>query len=200
MIDIRFDMRSFEDMVTALDRAARDQLPFALSVMLNEAAKVTRLYLVDTVWPAHVQVRNTRFLGTAMRVKWASKGDLSVEIFDRLGRAHLKLHAEGGTKQARGMFAIPQPGVIKRGSRGVPASQKPSNLPRSYRQGNRIVQKETKRKGGRARTAYALSAIVRQPKDVPFYEEFGTRFILECQRLFPITFAKAMATARPGRR
>ena len=109
MFELHFDMRDFE--LKARDIAAAiDQVPYALSLAMNQAAINARQVLVRNTWPMHVQQRNAAFIGRALRTKFASKHDLAIEIYDDLGRAGLRLHAKGGTKYPRTRLAIPRRG------------------------------------------------------------------------------------------
>ncbi|OCK60031.1 hypothetical protein LMTR3_20815 [Bradyrhizobium sp. LMTR 3] len=60
----------------------------------------------------------------------ATKQSLSVEIYDKLGRANLMLHAKGGTRRAKGAnIAIPSSVNVRRTARGaVTRSQTPKGL------------------------------------------------------------------------
>lgn len=191
---LTLDLREFE---RAADRmnAARDQVEFALSVAMNDAAKVTRQHLITQTWPRNVEVRNRNFIRAALNIDWATKRSLKVGIFDRLGRAHLKLHATGGAKQARGRLAIPTKRVVRTG-KGVRTSQRPGNLARAVVKGNRIFQAQGKGKNSKLHLMYVLAPSARIPKDVPFTEDFARVFADEARRAFPSAMAKAMRTRR----
>jgi hypothetical protein len=194
MIDLRLDLRAFEQAARTMG-AAIDQVPFALSQAMNEAASVTRNHEINIVWPAHVNVRNRNFLRAALRTEFASKRKLTVAIFDQLGRAHLKLHDVGGTKRARGKLAIPGQ-AVRRGSRGVVASQRPGALKNSFRQGNAIYQRVKSGKRQTVRRMYTLTAQARQPADVPFTREFVDVMRREMRMRFGQAMQRAMRTGR----
>lgn len=190
---LEIDLRSFQ-------RAARDageavdQVPYALSLALNEAVKVTRGHEVNDVWPAHVQVRNRSFIGAALRMEFASKRNLQVSIYDRLGRAHLKKHDKGGVKQAKGRLAIPDR-KVRRTGKGVTAKQRPAALPNSFRKGDAIYQRVGPR-GRRLQLMYVLKPSATIKADVPFAAEFATTM----RREINARFGPAMVRAMKGRR
>src|SRR4051812_17006758 len=97
---IKFDLRDFERAAKRMG-AAIDQVPYALKNVMNDAAFATRQYLSNDVWPGHLMQRNKRFPAVALNVDKATKTNLSVSIFDRLGRGNLLAHAKGGTARPR---------------------------------------------------------------------------------------------------
>jgi len=182
------------DSMAATMNAAADQIPFALANAMNHAAFVTRQYLIDNTWPQHVHMRNPNFMRAALRVEQATKQNLTVEIYDALNRSvKLKLHAEGGTKVARGRFAIPNPRYVRKDATGVVVSQKPKNLPDSFIRGDAIYQRV---KRG-LQLMYVLARSVVDRKDVPFYDDFAKHMAEETAKAFPDSMARAMATRKP---
>jgi hypothetical protein len=69
--------------------ATADQIPYIMATTLNMAAENTRSYLIETTWPSSVTVRNRSFMNAALTSKHsrATKGDLTVEIYHKIGRA-----------------------------------------------------------------------------------------------------------------
>ncbi|WP_204466157.1 hypothetical protein, partial [Bifidobacterium pullorum] len=67
---------------------------------------------------------------------------MEVEIYDKLDRGNLKLHATGGTRvgKAGGRLAIGGDRV-PRGARGVPADMRPRNLKNAVVKGDAIYQR-----------------------------------------------------------
>lgn len=195
---IEFEFR-FDDFTRMADRlgAARDQVPFAISVALNEAVEKTRSRLVRETWPRAVTVRKTTFINAALTTRdgRATKRNLKVAITDRLGRAHLAVHAIGGTKQAKGKFAVPTK-AVRRTAGGVVASQRPGALARKVVKGNLIFQAQGRGKAARLRLMYRLMPQTRQPKDVPFIADFRQSMLDEVRASFPAAMARAMATRR----
>jgi hypothetical protein len=58
--ELSLDMSDFERFAAKLGGAI-DQVPFALSTLLNEAAFKARRVLVDDLWPRSVTVRSSSF-------------------------------------------------------------------------------------------------------------------------------------------
>jgi hypothetical protein len=194
---IEFDMSAFERRAKEL-RADIEQVPYALALAMNQAAKNTRQVLVKDTWPTHVTQRNSNFIGRALRTNFASKRNLQVEIFDSLGRAHLKLHDTGGDKSAKGRFAIPVTGQIKRTSKGVAKSKTPHALVlNTPKRALRITEKGIfVGKGGRLTLMYSFKRSTQQPADVPFDQEFRDAMTVELRTSFPAALSKAMASRR----
>lgn len=197
MFEVRFNVAAFERKAREM-AAARDQLPFALSLALNEAARETRTDLVQTTWPGHVRERNPNFIRRALRTRFATKRSLRVEIYDDLGRASLEKHADGGEKQPRGSnFAIPAPGVA-RGAHGVPKGSRPAAvIAKTPKRALRITPRGIfVGQGGQLKLKFALKPSTRQPKDVPFREDFRRSMTSRMVRAFPAAIARAMRTRR----
>src|SRR5579885_536205 len=122
------------DFIKAADQlgAAADQLPFIMSLALNRAALDTRQHLVQVTWPRSIVQRNPSFIRAALRTEFSTKRDLQVSIYDALGRANLKAHAEGGTKVPRGRaLAVPSKNV-RLTAHGVAPGQRPRNLAKAF--------------------------------------------------------------------
>jgi hypothetical protein len=183
--------------------AVADQLPFIMSLSLNRAAKDTREHLVRQTWPQAIKQRNTAFIGRALRTKWSDKTHLSIEIYDDLGRASLKAHAEGGVKVPKGSnLAIPntRQGNIQLTAHGVSRGQRPSNI-KGYKaldkKGNQVIYEvRGKGKGRQIRRMYLLKPKVTIKKDVPFHEDFESEMSKNIREELPIAVIDAMRTAR----
>jgi hypothetical protein len=197
MIDIEIDCRAFERRAKEL-HAAIDQVPYALALAMNQAARNTRQILVRETWPSHVTQRNTSFIGRALQTNFANKRNLRIEIYDSLGRAHLKLHDVGGDKSAKGKFAIPVTGSIARTARGVSKSKRPHALiVNTPKRALRITDKGIfVAKGGRLHLMYAFKASTEQPADVPFDKDFREAMTIELRTSFPAALARAMGSRR----
>lgn len=195
MIDIKFNVSDFERRAREIG-AAVDQLPYALSLALNDAAFKARDELVTQTWPKSVKVRNRNFIRSALRVEKATKSNLTAAVFDSLGRAHLEKHAKGGVKQGRGKLAIPSSAVM-RGASGVRQSQRPLNLKNKVVKGNLIFQRIGRGKNAKLRLMYKLAPSVKIKADVPFVQDFQRVMRREMEEAFPKAMAKAMATRRP---
>lgn len=180
-------------------RARVDQVPFAASRALNQAATETREYLINTTWPRGMTVRNASFMRVALWVNRATKQNLRVEIVDRLGRGNLALHASGGNLQARGRsLAIPLRTWVVRGSHGVREDMLlkaviASATKRSLRITNSGVYIG---QSGRLNLRYSFKPSARINKDVAFYSDFETQMKARMKTIFPQALSSAMASAR----
>ena len=188
---LRFDFSDFERMARSVEDFAKEQMPFAVSVALNAAAENTRRRLAEETWPAHVTVRNPRFMKAALSVKRSTKRDLRVTIFDRLNRANLVGHARGNTKGSKGGgLAIPS-GNVRRTSKGVAQRQRPRALVNSFRKSDEIYQRYGKG-GHKLRLMYTIKPTVKQTADVPFETDFRRFMREEVRREFPAAMKRAM--------
>jgi hypothetical protein len=197
MIDLEIDCRAFEKRAKEL-HGQIDQVPYALALAMNAAARNTRQALVQDTWPSHVTQRNTSFIGRALRTNFANKRNLQIEIYDSLGRAHLKLHDTGGDKTARSTFAIPVTGEIKRTAKGVAKSKRPHALVvNTPKRALRITNKGIfVGKGGRLHLMYSFKSSTGQPADVPFERDFRDAMTIELRTSFPAALSKAMSSRR----
>ena len=197
--EVSIDASAFEEMAKRLDGSI-DQLPFALSKTLNDAAFAARTVLVQSTWPRHVQQRNASFIGASLRVERATKGNLTAGVYDQLGnRGHLLELARGGTvtpTRSR-VFAIPVSSDIRRGARGVRQQDRPRNLVSNNRRAVRVTSKGIFiGKGGRLQMVYAFKPSVTIPKRVPFYSDFSEVIVREMAANFASNVAYAMATRK----
>jgi hypothetical protein len=167
-----------------------------MSLSLNRAVKETRQYLVEQTWPRSVYVRNPGFIGAALRIEWSDKQHLSVAIYDQLGRAHLKEHAEGGVKRARGRnIAIPNRRNVRLTAHGVAASDKP-RAPGHLRIEDQIYQVRGRGKARQLVPVFILRPKVTIKKDVPFHEDFEEQMRSNIERELPGAVIQAMRTRR----
>jgi len=181
--------------------SAIDQVPYAMSLALNTATENVRSYLIGTTWPAGVKVRNPSFIGASLTTKGAraTKYDLQTEIYDKLGRGNLKLHATGGarTPKGGGHLAIPSRTLMgMKGPHGVPKRLRPRNIPndRIVFMGDKIYVRDGRSK--RLQMMYVLKAQTQVPKRVRFYEDFARQMGNELVKALPAAVVKAMATRR----
>lgn len=193
MIDLKFD--DFARQAQGLGGRI-NQVPYALSLALNETVKDARLKIINETWPKAVTVRNKTFMRAALQTRFASKTNLRVEIYDSLKRGSLSLHASGGVKKARGgALAVPARSVPRTG-KGVPDRLRPRNLSRKVVKNGLIFQAVGRGKNARLRLMYRLVSSATIKKDVPFYNDFA-RYMAEGARVrFPAAMARAMRTAR----
>lgn len=192
-IEIKIDGAPFEEQARKME-AAQDQMPFALSRALNDAANDAYNFIIDQTWPRAVTVRASGFMRWALRTKFSTKYDLCVEIYDNTSdaRAHLALHAEGGTKNPRkGHLAIPSNNVT-RTANGVAADQRPANLAGKVVIGNKIYQRVGRGKNSALKLMYVLAKSARQPMDVPFKADFQTEILQSASQHFIPRMKEAM--------
>ena len=195
---LSFDMRDFDRAARNFDAFA-DQVPFALAGAMNDALEEARRELVEVTWPTHVQARNPNFMKAALTTRGnrATKNNLRVAIEDRLGRASLSLHAEGGTKTPRGQaLAIPTDALAgRRRASGVPKGLRPRSIPNSFRKGD-ILYQRVGPKGRKLKPMYTLVPDAAIKADVPFGRDFDRAFTLGLARAFGPRIRAAMATRR----
>lgn len=180
---------------------AKDQIPYAISQSLNDAAFKVRDHFINETWPQHVQVRDRNFIRNAMRVDKADKRKLVVAVTTEGAsagsRAHLALHDTGGTKQAKGRLAIPDPKIRgRRGAKGMTQSLRPANLANAFVKGDVIYQriKTGKKKG--LRLLYVLKPQATMKADVPFRRDAEAVFRREVRASFPKRMMAAMRSRR----
>jgi hypothetical protein len=192
---IEIDYSEVEAMAKRLDATA-DQIPFAMALAMNRSADVTRRLLVQMTWPQHIQARNASFISASLTTRdaRASKGTLSVEIYDKLNRGNLVMQSKGGTRSPLGgsNLAVPS-SAITRTSRGVPQRFRPKNMPTAVRKGDVLYAKDKK---GKLTLMYVLKHQTRIPKRVPFYEDYESSMRRELNRTIPLAFEQAMRTRR----
>jgi len=201
---MKIDLSSnYRQLALRLSTMQKKQLPFAFAQTLNDTAFKVRKQIVERTYPRSFDVRDRRFATQTFRVKKATKRILTAVVFDRLDRANLKLHAEGGTKRAkRGSIAVPSRYVKdRRGARGVRRNLRPREVvdsPKGYisRGKDRAIFQAYGPGGSKKRLLYSLKPSVRIAKVFPFYEDASRTVQRNLQRSFSINFRKALQTAR----
>lgn len=191
---LTFDLSAFERQAARIGGMA-DQIPFAISRALNDAAYSTETRLATDTWAKHTANRDKNFLKAMLNVEKASKGKLRVALYDERKRGHLAEHANGGVVRGRGNLSIPTARVA-RGPRGIQPSQKPRDLKRSVRKGDLIFQATGKGKDQRLQLMFKLQPSYRIKRDVPLVEDFRRFMGEEVQKAFPKAMAQAMRTRR----
>lgn len=196
MFLIDFDVSDIEKRATSLGASA-DQLPYVMSLVLNDAVDSARRFIIDETWPTAVRVRNNSFIGRVFNrqaMTRATKYDLQAELRDSLGRANLMLHAMGGVRYARqSNIAIPNSANVQRTQSGVRKNQRPLNLTNSLKKDNKIYQRM---RDGKLRLMYVLKPNAQIRKDVPFYEDFEKVTGEAIKVMMPIRVGQAMASRR----
>lgn len=205
---LTFDFRDFERAAERM-QAAQEQIPFALSQAMNDGLAAAREQIVERTWPAHMTVRNQRFLGVALRREFASKRKLRVSLFDNIGRGNLLLHEQGGTRRPRGAsIAVPTDRLKgKRTGKGVPKGLRPGALgATAFKKGDALYRRVgTYQKGSpgepgtdnrRLELLYVLKPSTQIKAEVPFEADFDRAMITEVWR----SFRPRLMTAMAGRR
>ena len=197
-MSLTFDLRDFQRIARDL-RALENQIPFALAQALNASAEVARKEVIETTWPEHVEARNRTFMRAALTTKGerATKRNLRVVVYDRLGRASLSLHEKGGTKRPRGAtLAVPSGDLqARRTGKGVPKGLRPRAIPNSFKKGDGIYQRVGTGKGRGLKLMYVLKTSAPIKADVPFHADFNRAMRRTLPVQFRIAMHKAMATA-----
>jgi hypothetical protein len=197
---LTFDLSAFERKARELD-AAIDQVPYALSLAMNEAVKNARELLIRDTWPRHIEQRNANFIRAKLKVtEYANKRKLRVVLSENPelgGRGNLLLHAKGGTRTPKGgRIAVPSQELKgRRGAHGVPKGMRPANVPNSFKKGD-IIYQRTGRKGRKLKLVYALKPSARIPAQVPFEDDFRIAMLNEVRTSFPAALARAMKGRR----
>jgi hypothetical protein len=198
--NVEIDLHDLEQAAQDMG-AAVDQVPFAAAKLLNYGVRMARLAMIEQTWPQHVTQRNASFLrGAAFgygAIKWARKGDLTVEMTDISGRANLAAHAEGGEIKPlrRRTLAIPVSSWVKRGPHGVVQGMTPTDL-RSQKDVRTTAKGIFEAQGGRLHLRYSFHTAAKQPADVPFYDTWEQVMATTVSELFEDVMRAAMRTRK----
>lgn len=188
-------------------RSYRDQIPQATAAALTKTAFDIRQEIVSNTWPQSVNVRNSRFMNAALRVKTATKRMLTATVFDGLGRNYLARLESSGTKVPLGNnIAIPARDVIDQ-VRGANGAVRKAYQPRALLNKKRFFRQALKSgvdailerpKKGRTplKVWYLLQPKAHIPKLFPFYQ--AARRVVD--RRFEINFRNAFRRAVMTRR
>jgi hypothetical protein len=198
VFSVNFDTSDFWKRAKQLE-ADQKQVPFAMAVLLNDAAFAARRVMTENIWPTYTANRNTNFLSASLQVQRASKGDLTVTIYDKLQRGHLYEQVHGGVvTPARGrMFAIPIKGMVRRGARGVALSDRPRNLISNKKKKVRVTSKGIwVGDKGKLKLMYLFKPQVTITKRVPLFEAFNYTVMETMRTGFMRAMAFALQTAR----
>ena len=200
MTIFKIDMHEIEQAANKIG-AAQDQIPFAMSRVLNDAAFATRRVLAEETWPRHVTQRRKNFPSVVLHVDRSSKGHLTVAIRELEQKTpSLQRHAKGGVKRPRGRnLAIPLKAWVQRTSQGaVRKDMSPKAIiARTPKRALRITNRGIfVGEGGRLHLRYSLKGQALQPPDVPFEKEFERSMTYAINQLFEPRMQLAMATRR----
>lgn len=187
----------------------REQVPFAVSMALNNTAFDVRHHEVNVVYPASFAVRNQAFPKQLWRVgKKATKRDLVAEVQQNTIKGLLydwpARHADGGTKiphRQHSRVAIPvEPEKVRRSGGAVAKGMRPRNLKRRYivSKGDKLLV--FKRVGrGKKETSelmYVLAHSARIEQRFPFYSTASAKAIEVFSGHYSAGMDKAINTSR----
>lgn len=189
-----------------IDQATRDcvnffgeQVPYALSMSLNETAFEVRKRIVEVTFNRDFTVRNTTFPKLLWKVEnKATKKDLSVEVNQQMvgGKFHdyVERATTGGVKTPRGAnIAVPIDPASVRGAKGaVRKAEKPRNLKNSYiRNVNGSLIIFERKRGKESVAKYVLQKSAKIEPVFRFYEDADYQAFWS----FPGAFERAMVKA-----
>ena len=191
-----------EDNVAAVRRQLtnieRRQIPFALSLALNNTAFATRRFVIEKLYPrAFPHARNRAYPRTTFRVDRATKSRPEASVFDRLMRGFLEHHIEGRPKRPRGKkLAVPGRKIKRTNSGKIPNARKPRNLKNAFiadleGRGPAVWQEFGPKSDRQLRFMYSLEDSTPVSRTFHFHRE-GERF---ARRIFPGELARAMTRA-----
>lgn len=192
----------------ALDAFGKNQMPFAMSQALNDAAFEVRKDTIERVWPRSITQRNPAFMkAMLMPIRGdnrATKRRLrSIVQNHPTGTRHkdyLQRLAVGGIKRPNGRsLAIPAEDMPIRARGGVTARNRPRNLldrPKAFRQmvgGQEMILERRTKKRYPLKRLYLLE---QQPAKVDQQFDFYQEAQRTGQRSFAQNFRKRFAQAK----
>ena len=190
-------------LMKAMDAFGKDQLPFATSKALNDAAFAVRNTIVEDTFPRSFNVRNKRFAGVAFKVDTAKKRNLEARVFDRLGKDFLSMQESGGTKRPRGNnIAIPTDEIRVTG-RGVAKARRPRQILQSGKRafktrsktGQEIIAQRRGKKRYPLKVLYVLEPQAKINPRFPFYAVGVNLAQKTFDKRLPIRFKEARKDA-----
>ena len=204
MVGLTFDTRDFQRYARRMDGLA-SQIPFAMAQALNASAEIVRGNDLPHAWAENISARDPNFIKAALSTRGtrATKRNIRVVIFDRIGRGNLLLHDRGGTRKPRGKaIAVPSAALQgRRSGKGVPKGLRPRNLPATgpsgaFVKGDVLYQRVGKGKSRGLKLMYVLKPSVPIRADVPFHAAFATAMRRTMPIQYRLALRKAMATAK----
>jgi len=209
-INVKSNISTFSK---ALDAFGSNQIPFATSRALNDAAFAVRKDTIERVWPDSVTVRNPAFLKAVMMpirgdnratkrklvatVQNYPTGDRHKEYLQKLTKGYVKTPVNGNS------IAIPAKDLRMRARGGTTAANRPRRLldrPKVFRNKLPNGQEFIARRVGKQRyplqMLYLLEPSGVIKKKFSFYEEANATARKAFERNFRKRFAEAKRTAR----
>lgn len=204
---MQISVKSNVDELSRRIRSYRDQIPQATAAALTKTAFDIRQEIVQNTWPQSVNVRNSRFMNAALRVKNATKRMLTASVFDNLNRNYLARLESSGTKVPLGnAIAIPARDVADqvRGANGaVRKTYKPRTLlnkkgffRQTLKSGTDAILERPKKGRGPLKVWYLLQPRAHIPKLFPFYQAAWTVVQRRLEINFRNAFRRAVMTRR----
>lgn len=204
MITIETDLNEAQrDVVTFF----REQVPFAVSVALNNTAFEIVEHVRGPVWNNAFDVKNTVLPKYAFKVnKKSNKRDLVADVGNAPKFQDYKWftdQAEGGIKTPRRRnIAVPvDPGAVRKAGGAVAKGMKPANLKRSYiRQAgaNKKLVFEVKGRG-KSQTSilrYVLQTTAMIAPTFPFHQESHSKAVAVFSGHFDAAMDRAVLSSR----
>ena len=201
MIALQIDLRQIDEAAKRMGVFARDQYPYAMSRTLNDAMfQDVRPRIIGPTWQHAFTVRNTGLARASIRVEQATKQSWQAGVFDALGRANLRAHAEGGLRRAdrRGDVEVPNRVRVVLAAGG----KRPwaGGVKRAVADPRRAVRVVKGRgvfvgRGGRLEPWYWFRRAVALKKSFAFHEDFARTTRASIARRWPANIERAVATA-----
>jgi len=199
----------------AVDAFGKNQMPFAMSQALNDAAFETRRNTIERVWPSDVDAKNKSFMKAAMMPirgnNRATKKKLRSIVQNHptgaMHKDYLQRLAVGGLKHANGRsIAIPaadRPPVRGRAGYNRNAPRTVLDRPKAFKQTvggqQMILERRTKKRYPLKRLYLLEQRSLNVPKQFSFYED-SQRFAKGAfNRNFGRRFAAAKRSAKRAR-
>lgn len=195
-----------------IDAFGKNQMPFAMSQALNDAAFAVRKDTIERVWPKSVKVNNPAFMkAMLMPIRGdnrATKKRLRSIVQNYPSGARYKDYlqrlAVGGIKPVRGRsVAIPAEDMPLRARGGVTARNRPRNAldrPKAFRQmvggQEMILERRTKARYPLKRLYLLEQQPIKIDDQFNFYGEANRTARREFQQNFQKRFAAAKRSAR----
>jgi len=198
----------------ALDAFGKNQLPFAMSQALNDAAFAVRKDTIERVWPKSVTVRKQNFMKAMLMpirgTNRATKKKLTaiVQNYPTGGRhkEYLQRLATGGTKTVIDGRNITIPAVnsnLRNAHGAVPKSRRATALlnrkgvfRNKLPNGQEFIARRTTKKRYPLQMLYLLEPSGKIKKEFDFYDEANATARKAFGKNFSRRFANAKRTAR----
>jgi hypothetical protein len=199
----------------AVDAFGKNQMPFAMSQALNDAAFETRRNTIERVWPSDVDAKNRSFMKAAMMPirgdNRATKRKLRAIVQNHptgaMHKDYLQRLAVGGLKHANGRsIAIPaqdRPPVRGRAGYNRNSPRTVLDRPKAFRQtvgGQQMILERRIKKRYPLKRLYLLEQrSLNVPKQFGFYEDSQRLARKAFNRNFKKRFAAAKRSAKRAR-